>query len=120
ETTLAQLPANAAAPAVAPGAATPTLANTALPNLAPTATATAVPATPTSTATPFLPQTSLPVCGQLLPLLPQNNTPSVTNLSPDAALLATVTTTLPEAARPAWEYLLENPGSVGLVAYRVG
>jgi D-alanyl-D-alanine carboxypeptidase len=120
ETTLAQLPANAAAPAVAPGAATPTLANTALPNLVPTATATAVPATPTSTATPFLPATSLPACGQLLPLLPQNNTPNVTSLSPDPALLAAVTTTLPEAARPAWEYLLENPGSVGLVAYRVG
>jgi beta-lactamase class A len=118
ETTLAQLPANAVANTAAVEAATPTLASTVVPIFAPTATATAVLATPTTT--PFLPATSLPACGQLLPILPQNNAPSVTSLSPDPELLTAVSTTLPEAARPAWEYLLENPGSVGLVAYRVG
>ncbi|MBK8905499.1 MAG: serine hydrolase [Anaerolineaceae bacterium] len=120
ETTLAQLPANAAAPAINEAAATPTLANTAVATPFLAETATAVPPTPASSATPFLPETDLPPCGQLLPNLPQNTTPTVTSLVPDPAVLAAVTVAVPEAARPAWEYLLENPGSVGLVAYRVG
>lgn len=119
DSTLAQLPANSA-PLDNETAATPTLANTAVPIIAPTATATAVPATPTSTATAIFPQASAPACGQLLPILPQNTEPAVSSLSPDAALLATIASTLPVEALPAWNYLLENPGSVGLVAYRVG
>lgn len=120
ETTLAQLPANAAPPAAGAAAATPTLANTVVPTPLLAETATAVPPTPTLTATPFLPAANLPACGQRLPLLPQNSTPTVTNLVPDPAILASITLAMPQAARPAWEYLLENPGSVGLVAYRVG
>lgn len=111
-------------PAAAALPATPTLANTALPALTPQATA--VLPSPTTTATPtlmptaVLAQNATNACGQLLPLLPQNLTPTVTELTPDPAILAALLAEMPEAARPAWNQLVTNPGSVGLVAYRVG
>ncbi len=101
--------------------ATPTLANTALPptpakeTAVPTTTTTAVP-----TATPFFTSSDVQPCGQLLPLLPANNTPTTTTLSPDPEATAALLAALPESALPAWEHLLANPGSVGLVTYRVG
>ena len=115
--TLIQLQSNLSTPI-----ATPTLANTALPTLA--ATETAVPASPTSTPTltptPFLVDTAVAPCGQQLPLLPTNTTPTTDSLSPDPAAVAALLAELPELTLPAWERLLANPGSVGLVAYRVG
>lgn len=109
-------------PAAAAQLATPTLANTAVPTIP--AGETAVPPTstavPTVTPTPFFTGGDVLPCGQLLPLLPINNTATVTTLSPDPAAVAALLAELPESARPAWEQLLAHPGSVGLVAYRVG
>lgn len=102
-------------------AATPTLANTILPPLV--VQETAVPtssATPAVTATPFFSGDGSAPCGLLLPLLPSNTTPTTSAFAPDPATVAAVETILPEAAVPAWEQLLSSPGSVGLVAYRVG
>ncbi len=117
---LTQLQSNPAA--VVSQLATPTLANTAVPTLA--VLATAVPATstalPTSTPAPLLTQRDTASCGQLLPLLPDNKTPTTTTLAPDPAAVAALMAELPEAARPAWAQLLADPGSVGLVVYRVG
>ena len=53
-------------------------------------------------------------------MLPQNQQPTVTELAPDATALAALQAELPELALPAWDQLLNNPGSVGLVAYTVG
>ncbi|MFZ1396363.1 MAG: serine hydrolase [Candidatus Promineifilaceae bacterium] len=107
---------------VAAAPATPTLANTAVPTLRPTATAVLPTHTPTSTATvpPITAEMAANACGQRLPLLAQNNTPTVIELAPDPAILAALLAELPAAARPAWDELVTNPGSVGLVAYRVG
>ncbi|MCA9917174.1 MAG: serine hydrolase [Anaerolineales bacterium] len=118
---LTELQSNPAAPA-SDANPTPTLANTAVPTRTPQATA--VPATPTTeptlTATAVTPEIASNSCGQLLPLLPQNTSPTVTELAPDPAILATLLAELPEVALPAWEQLVTEPGSVGLVAYRVG
>ena len=119
-TALTQLQGNSAAQTNTT-AATPTLANTAVPTM--TSEASATPTNtppPTSTATAVFAQTTVDRCGQLLPLLPQNSDPTVTELAPDPAILATLLAELPEVALPAWEQLVTNPGSVGLVAYRVG
>ncbi|MEZ4592586.1 MAG: serine hydrolase [Chloroflexota bacterium] len=107
---------------VAAAQVTPTLANTAVPILLPTATAVPPTHTPTPTATtpPISAEMAAKACGQQLPLLPQNNTPSVTELAPDPASLAALLAELPAVARPAWDQLVTDPGSVGLVAYRVG
>ncbi|WP_420645241.1 serine hydrolase [Candidatus Leptofilum sp.] len=101
---------------------TPTLANTASATLAPLATAVPPTATPLPTVSPtlFFTGSEITPCGQQLPLLPQNNVPATTDLAPDPAALAALLAALPESARPAWERLATNPGSVGLVAYRVG
>jgi hypothetical protein len=101
---------------------TPTLANTAVPTLLPQETAVLPTSTTTPTVTPlpFFSETTLVPCGDILPLLPQNNLPDITALAPNPAALAALLAELPEAARPAWEQLLAEPGSVGLVAYRVG
>ncbi len=118
--TLTQLQSNPAA--VAAQSATPTLANTAVPPMP--VTETAVPPTPVTTPTitpsPFFAENDSPPCGQKLPLLPSHNTPIVTNLSPDPTAVAALLAQLPEAALPAWEQLLADPGSVGLAVYRVG
>jgi D-alanyl-D-alanine carboxypeptidase len=83
--------------------------------VAPTSTAT-----PTITPVPLLAQSDSLPCGQLLPLLPHNKTPTTPALSPDPAAVVALLAELPESARPAWEQLLTNPGDVGLVVYRVG
>ena len=109
-----------------PALATPTLAKTALPGLDLAETTTAVAPTPTqtatlaATATPFFDGATSPPCGLQLPLLPENNAPTISSLTPDIAALAALEAALPEVALPAWERLLNSPGSVGLVAYRVG
>ncbi|MEZ4594279.1 MAG: hypothetical protein R3D55_24520 [Chloroflexota bacterium] len=107
---------------VAAAQVTPTLAHTAVPTLLPTATAVppTVAPTPTATLPAISPEMAAKACGQRLPLLPQNNTPTVTELTPDPAILAALLAELPAVARPAWDQLVTNPGSVGLVAYRVG
>jgi D-alanyl-D-alanine carboxypeptidase len=118
---ITQLQSNPAA-IVTTAVATPTLAHTAEPGpfLAETATAVPPTATPTATPNPLFSETAVPSCGLLLPILPENAAPAVTNLAPDPAALAAVAAAMPEVARPAWEHLLADPGSVGLVAYRVG
>ena len=118
--TLTQLQSNPAAIPATP-LATPTLANTALPTAIVTATAVTETPPPTLPATPFfIAETAVTPCGQRLPLLPENTTPATDSLSPDPVAVAALLAELPELARPAWERLLSNPGSVGLVAYRVG
>ncbi|WP_420631034.1 serine hydrolase [Candidatus Leptofilum sp.] len=114
---LARVESNLATTAIPPP--TPTLANTASATLAPLAVATGTP-TPFPTATAFFTGEPVTPCGQHLSLLPQNSVPTITQLAPDPAALAALLAELPEAARPAWEQLIANPGSVGLVAYRVG
>ncbi|GJM43060.1 MAG: hypothetical protein DHS20C20_33420 [Ardenticatenaceae bacterium] len=85
------------------------------------ATAVSQSPTPTFTPTPFYTaETAVVPCGQLLPLLPENNLPATDSLSPDPAAVAALLATLPKLARPAWEQLLANPDNVGLVAYRAG
>ena len=117
---LTQLQSNPAAAAAS--LATPTLANTAVPTL--TVLATAVPPTstavPTGTPLPLFAESDVIPCGQRLPLLPTNNNPTTNSLSPDTTAVAALLAELPEVARPAWEQLLADPGSVGLVVYRVG
>lgn len=117
---LAQLPGN---PAITP-VATPTLANTAQPAPAATEVETAVAATstpaPTLSPTPFFTGERSASCGVLLPLLPTQTEPDTTALSPDPAAAAALLAALPPAALPAWNQLLAQPESVGLVAFRVG
>jgi hypothetical protein len=52
--------------------------------------------------------------------LPTNTTPQTSSLTPDAAAVTAVREMMPETAVPAWQYILNNPDHVGLVAYRVG
>ena len=86
------------------------------------ATATAVPS-PTVEAPLTFPTFyygDVAACGQDLPLVTAYDGPIVDSLSPDAAAMQTVLESLPEAARPALDQLLEAPQTVGLAAYRVG
>ena len=95
-----------------PGAAepiAPVASPTAEPTVAPTATATA-----TTTPMPTLPP-GVARCGLLLPLLAPEVTPPVTRLSGSPSLAA-----VPDAARPAVQQILREPGNVGLVAYELG
>ncbi|HFQ94859.1 MAG TPA: hypothetical protein ENK32_12665, partial [Anaerolineae bacterium] len=112
--------ANPAAATSAPLLPTPTLVRTRLPQA--TATATAVPFTPTPTLTPtpFYTGPLSPPCGLSLPLLPDQTEAAVTELSPDAAALTAVEEIIWPSARPALQRLLDEPGTVGLAAYRVG
>lgn len=112
--------ANPAAVAATPLLPTPTLASTHLP--LPTADATAVPLTPTPTLTPtpFYTGPLSPSCGLSLPILPEQTEAAVTELSPDAAALTAVEEIIWPSARPALQRLLDEPGTVGLAAYRVG
>ena len=68
---------------------------------------------PTASPTP-LPLLSSP-CGTTLPLQPPNTPPTTTSLNPNQLL-----DDVPETARAAVRYILENPEDVGLVAFRVG
>lgn len=77
---------------------------------------TAVPPTPT----PYYTGPLSPACGQLLPILPTHTTPQTTALTPDAAALTAVQNRIPDTAVAAWQYILNHPDNVGLVAYRVG
>ncbi len=108
-------------PSIETPAATPTLANTALPTFF--FEETAVPtrsATPSFTPTPFFTGIASAPCGVQLPLLPNSTAATTSELSPDPLAVATLEALLPEAAVPAWKQLLRNPGNVGLVVYRVG
>lgn len=81
------------------------------------------PVTPTAvppTATPYYAGPLSPACGQLLPILPTHTTPQTTALTPDAAALTAVQNRIPQTAVAAWQFILNNPDKVGLVAYRVG
>ncbi|HRQ39883.1 MAG TPA: serine hydrolase [Chloroflexota bacterium] len=103
-------------PTVPPASATP-LPVTLTPIPSPT------PVTPTTvppTATPYYTGSLSPACGQLLPILPTHTTPQTTILTPDGAALTAVQNRIPQTAVTAWQYILNHPGDVGLVAYRVG
>lgn len=84
--------------------------------IAPTATATVF--TPTATPTLPLPAPLTP-CGVQLPILPNHHQPTTTSLAPDWELLALLQSRVPDSARTAFDYLLANPGNVGLAAYRI-
>ncbi len=92
------------------------------PSATPQPTNTAVPPTPTSTQTPtpFYTGPLSSACGQLLPILPVNNTPTTTSLSPGTEALNTLDAILPDIAQPALARILQAPDTVGLVAFRVG
>lgn len=96
--------------------ATPTLISTSTPTA--TASATAAP-THTPTATPFF-TGSVTNCGQILLVLSDYDGPLTTALNPNAQALAELQTIVPDAARPALNRLLAEPGTVGLATYRVG
>jgi hypothetical protein len=75
-----------------------------------------------TTATPALPATPLPAlpagtagCGLTLPVLAPETAPAVSRLAGNPSLAA-----VPEAARPAVEMILRQPGRAGLVAYELG
>lgn len=101
--------AQAAAEAPALPSLTPQLP---APEPSPTALPTASP-TPASSPTP-LPLISSP-CGVSLPVLPASIPPTTTSLNRNQTL-----DDIPEAARAAVRYILENPQNVALAAYRVG
>lgn len=103
-------------PTVPPATATPLPATlTPIPSPTPV-TPTAVPPTPT----PYYTGPLSPACGQLLPILPTHTTPQTTTLAPDATALTAVQNRIPDTAVAAWQYILNHPDNVGLVAYRVG
>jgi beta-lactamase class A len=125
------------------GAACRVPAPDALPTaVSPTATSSAPPATPTpvvattaevtqpagTAAPPVADVTSTPLfdgplsaaCGQLLPAVPPQPAPTVTELSVDGAGRAALQRAVPAAAWPALERLLDAPGTVGLAAYQLG
>ncbi len=112
----------------APLIPSPTLAPSATPTTKPeivgktsAGTATSVPATatPRPSPTPLYTGDLSPACGQILPILAKPVAPII-ELSPDAAALAQVESMMPDAAKAAWDYMLESPEMVGLAAYRVG
>jgi D-alanyl-D-alanine carboxypeptidase len=89
-----------------------------------TATSTSPVLDPSPTVMPTqLPATSIPVlnlaetgCGLRLPLVAQPVAPPITAVNPTWP----DNLNIPDEARPALDYLLANPGQVGLAAYRVG
>jgi D-alanyl-D-alanine carboxypeptidase len=115
----------AAQPTPTPGVAvTATTATTTAP-LA-TATAALATATPPATATtrPDLPPPTPPAlvageprCGLSLPVLAPPPNPETTSFPPSSFFALDA---VPEAARPAVEHMLREPGSVGLAAYELG
>ncbi|MCL4265472.1 MAG: serine hydrolase [Anaerolineae bacterium] len=103
-------------PTMASAAATP-LPATLTPISSPTLVKpTAVP----PTATPYYTGPLSPACGQLLPILPTHTTPQTTAPPPLASALTAVQNRIPQTAVAAWQYILNHPDDVGLVAYRVG
>ncbi len=108
-------------PTVAPleTAVSPTI--TPLPEVQATPTAELLPTrTLTPESTPTTPVqtavgTDIVPCGVILPILSESS-PSVTAELPEVVIPDTV----PEAARPALERLLEAPDTVGLAAYQIG
>lgn len=126
-------------PAAAPEPALPTSATVEPPSLpasptspptleltqvtqSPPARTVAVPSTmPDTTApfpTPIFAATEDP-CGQLLPLVGEPSSEASGPLSVNEDQLAAVLDLLPEEARPALEYIIDQPHSVALAAYRV-
>lgn len=83
-------------------------------------TATLVPPTPSSSPFPTTAVTPGPAgqCGVLLPVIAGNTEPQTTAFANPDALDAVPA--IPAEVRPALEWLLAEPGRVGLVAYRVG
>lgn len=100
--------------------ATPTLAATQNGLILPTETPLPATNTPVFTPTPFYTGTPSPPCGLSLPVLPTNRDAEVTAVSPDPDTLARLQSSMPAAARPALERLLEAPETVGLAAFRMG
>lgn len=120
------IPPEEPAVAIAAVEATEPLSPTAEPSPSPTETTAAPPetATPTAPPTATLPPTPYytgelsPPCGQLLPLVLPEAGERVYSFNGSTAAVAR--TAMPTAARPAFDYILENPQNVGLVAYRLG
>ena len=75
---------------------------------------------PTSTPAPIYNGPRSAACGQILPILPTNTTPTTTEINPDPKALAQLRNMMPENAVVALDRILEAPKTVGLVVYRVG
>ncbi|WP_374687494.1 serine hydrolase, partial [Promineifilum sp.] len=109
----ADLPLSAAVTSTAPAGVTsaaPAVATPAPPTLAPS---------PSPTATPIYTGPLSPACGQRLPALPAiAATPDTP--PPDTAAVNVLRPLVPETAWPGLEWLLDAPGTVGLVAYQLG
>jgi len=89
--------------------------------LTPVPTNTPIVPTPVPpTSTPYYTGPLSPACGQILPLLPTNTTPETTSLTVDETAATAVQEIMPATAVAAWQYILNHPDHVGLVAYRVG
>jgi hypothetical protein len=92
------------------------------PAVDPAATALAVPlltTMETASWTPYYYRDIVP-CGIQLPLINDGAMPQVTSLSPDSADVDTLLVLAPQEAHPALEWILQEPGTVGLAAYQVG
>ena len=109
-------PAIIEADATAPPTPSPQSQN----SVAPTQTAVPPTPTPTTSPTPFYTGERSAACGQILPILPVNNTPTTTSLSPNAEALNALKAIMPDITRPALDRILQAPETVGLAAYRIG
>lgn len=88
-------------------------------------TATPLIATPTATTavspteTPFFSGTPSPQCGQILPILAENDVPLDT-LTVDPVALENLRAIVPDNAWAAVQQMLEQPETVGLALYQMG
>ena len=95
------------------------------PSPTPTKTLTLVPSElqPTTTPAPPAPfeyQGSEPPCGLQLPILSTYDGPTADTVDPNLDDLAALEEIMPESFRPVVDYILENPASVGFVAFQAG
>jgi D-alanyl-D-alanine carboxypeptidase len=81
-------------------------------------TAEALPTTPIPTLQPPVPTTEIP-CGVILPILSNSQVPAGAESEAQFEEIE-IPDSVPEAARPALQRLLDSPEAVGLAAYRIG
>lgn len=75
--------------------------------------------TPYVSPTPIAVENPTSSCGILLPIQLERP-PSTISLRPDSTALQKAVELIPEPAMPAFQRILDHPGTVGLAAYRVG
>lgn len=107
------------APTLSAAVASPTAAPAASPVII-AATATATTIATAAAPTPIFAGPLSPPCGVLLPALPSGATVSPGTLTVTAEEEAALRQSVPVAAWPALQRLLDAPATVGLVAYQMG